>query len=203
MITLNIAHLYPNELNLYGENGNVKALKYVLGKKHINANIININEDDELHFADYDLVYIGSGRQIFLDKAKERLEPYKEDILNYIKEDKVFIITGNAISIFEFLGLYEVIHLEKRLEADVYANSSLCNGPVRGFQNTNYLIKGLRYIIFTLDNLNGNDFTPFEGFKHHNLYVTSFAGPIMARNLNLAAYMIDKAKERKKPQYYL
>ena len=30
-----IANLYPYELNLYGENGNIKALKYALEQKKL------------------------------------------------------------------------------------------------------------------------------------------------------------------------
>jgi len=41
-----IANLYPYELNLYGENGNLKALKYALEQKDIEVEITSINKED-------------------------------------------------------------------------------------------------------------------------------------------------------------
>ncbi len=203
MITINVGHLYPNELNLYGENGNIKALKYALEKYSVQVNVTNINESDPIDFNQYDFLYIGSGRPIFLRKAKERLKIYKEEILNYLNQDKFFLITGNALSIFDFLGLYEVLIPDSRIVADIIGTSSLCNGMIRGFQNTEYLIKNLNNIIFNLDNPNGNDFSPFEGFKYHNLYVTSLIGPLLARNPNLTEYFAKKLREQKKTSNYL
>ena len=63
---IKIAHLFPEELNLYGENGNIKALKFYLLKENITPKIININLDDELNMQDYDFIYIGSGRKKIL-----------------------------------------------------------------------------------------------------------------------------------------
>ena len=36
---IKIGHLYPYELDLYGENGNLKALKYALDKKELNVKL--------------------------------------------------------------------------------------------------------------------------------------------------------------------
>ena len=194
---INIAELYPNELNLYGENGNIKALKYALEKNNINYTITQINEDDELDFSKYDFIYMGSGRPEFLKIVKKRLIPYKEDILNYLKQDKIFLVTGNALSILDFLDLYEVISCEKRIVEDINATTSLCNGVIKGFQNTEYLIKNTDNLLFNLENSTGNNHTPFEGYKYHNLYVTSIIGPILARNENLTSYFIDLLETNK------
>ena len=194
---INIAELYPNELNLYGENGNIKALKYALEKNNINYTITQINEDYKLDFSKYDFIYMGSGRPEFLKIVKKRLIPYKEDILNYLKQDKIFLVTGNALSILNFLELYEVISCEKRIVEDIRATTSLCNGVIKGFQNTEYLIKNTDNLLFTFENSTGNNYTPFEGYKYHNLYVTSLIGPILARNENLVNYFIELLEANK------
>ena len=150
-MTINIAHLFPDILNLYGENGNLKALKYALENLKIKVNIENINEDSIIDFSKYDFIFIGSGRPEFLNIVKNRLEPYKDQILNYLKLDKIFLVTGNALSIFNFLRLYEIISPQKRIVEDINATTSLCNGTIKAFQNTEYLIKDNSSIIFNLE----------------------------------------------------
>ena len=72
-----IAHLYPEELCLYGENGNIKALVYALKEKGIDSSIINVSKGDKLELDTYDFIYIGSGLEKNLGRIKERLIPYK------------------------------------------------------------------------------------------------------------------------------
>ena len=108
-MTINIAHLFPDILNLYGENGNIKALKYALEKLNYQVSITNVTIEDKIEFPKYDFVYIGSGRSEYLKLAQQKLLEYKNDILSYIKKDKVMLVTGNALSLFEFLNLLYVM----------------------------------------------------------------------------------------------
>lgn len=194
---INIAHLFPYKLNLYGENGNIKALKYALESANIKVNIVNINDTEHLKFQDYDFVYIGSGRKQFLKQARESLLPYKDDILKYIKDNKVFLVTGNAISIFDFLDLYEIEEPEERVVSDVIATSALCGDYIRGFQNTEYLIKSTTKLIFNMEHGFGNNGTLIEGYNKNNFYATTIIGPILARNDKLTEYFIELLKENK------
>ena len=54
MIT--IAHLYPYELALYGENGNIKALTYELEKQNIKYKVILIDKETNLELEKYDFI---------------------------------------------------------------------------------------------------------------------------------------------------
>ena len=71
MIT--IAHLYPYELSLYGENGNIKALTYMLDKENIKYKVVLIDKEDKLELNKYDFIYFGSGRPKMLEDVKKRL----------------------------------------------------------------------------------------------------------------------------------
>ena len=188
MIT--IAHLYPYELALYGENGNIKALTYYLDKENIKYKVILIDKEDKLEFSKYDFIYIGSGQKKYLEDVKKRLLPYKEELENYIESDKILLVTGNAISIFTFLNKYDVEYCEKREVHDVDATTSLCKGNMKGFQNTEYLISTTKDILFNINEGVGNAKTLMEGFKYKNFYATSIIGPILARNDNLCNYFI-------------
>ena len=195
MIT--IAHLYPYELALYGENGNIKALTYYLDKENIKYKVVLIDKEDKLEFSKYDFIYIGSGRKRYLEDVKKRLLPYKEELENYIENDKILLATGNAISIFPFLNKYDVEYCEKREVHDVDATTSLCKGNMKGFQNTEYLISTTKDILFNINEGVGNNKTLMEGFKYKNFYATSIIGPILARNDNLCNYFIDLLKKNK------
>ena len=192
MIT--IAHLYPYELALYSENGNIKALTYYLDKENIKYKVVLIDKEDKLEFSKYDFIYIGSGRKKYLEDVKKRLLPYKEELENYIENDKILLATGNAISIFTFLNKYDVEYCEKREVHDVDATTSLCKGNMKGFQNTEYLISTTKDILFNINEGVGNAKTLMEGFKYKNFYATSIIGPILARNDNLCNYFINLLK---------
>ena len=50
---LNIAHLYGNLMNTYGDNGNILMLKYVAEKlgAHVTVDIVSLHDDfDENHY---------------------------------------------------------------------------------------------------------------------------------------------------------
>lgn len=194
---INIALLYPYELALYGENGNIKALIYALEKENIKYKITLIDKSDKIEFEKYDFIYLGSGRKKYLEDVKKRLLPYKEEILNYIENNKIMLVTGNAISIFDFLDLYEIKEYKDRQVYDVDATTSLCKGNIKGFQNTEYLINTTKNIIFNMNEGVGNNNTLMEGYQYKNFYATSIIGPLLARNDNLNNYFVELLKKNK------
>ena len=54
---INILHLYYDLLNLYGENGNIKALKKHLEEQNVKVNIEFLTLNDKIDFKRYDFVY--------------------------------------------------------------------------------------------------------------------------------------------------
>ena len=70
-----IANLYYDLLNLYGDSGNIKAIKKALESQKIKVEIINLSINDELDFEKYDFVTA-------LDEIKKQfeLEEYKKTI---------------------------------------------------------------------------------------------------------------------------
>ena len=59
---LNVAHLYGNLLNTYGDNGNILMMKYVgekLGAK-MTFDIVSVGDDFDKEL--YDIVFFGGGQ---------------------------------------------------------------------------------------------------------------------------------------------
>jgi len=61
--TIKIAHLYYDLMNLYGESGNVKALKKFIERQGIDVEIHFLTIDDKIDFKKYDFFYLGAGSE--------------------------------------------------------------------------------------------------------------------------------------------
>ena len=55
-----IAHLYPNELNLYGDSGNILCLQHRLSCRGFSREILTVGIGDRL--PDFDILFIGGGQ---------------------------------------------------------------------------------------------------------------------------------------------
>ncbi len=187
---IKIAHLYPELLTLYGENGNIKALTKELTKNKQKYSLTNINLEDEINFSEYDFIYIGSGRPKNLELVKNHLMKYEKDILTYINSHKILLATGNALSIFDFLNLYEIEKYPEFITADIKATTPLVKEEIKGFQNTEWLIKNCDNPFIDIIEGYGNSKTTKEGYYKNNFYVTSIIGPILARNPKLNNYFV-------------
>ena len=75
---IKIAHLYYDLMNLYGENGNIKALKTQLEAQDVSVKLSLLTIDDELDFKEYDIVYIGAGTEENQKLVLKHLLKYKE-----------------------------------------------------------------------------------------------------------------------------
>ena len=111
---IKIAHLYYDLMNLYGENGNIKALKTQLEAQDVSVKLSLLTIDDELDFKEYDIVYIGAGTEENQKLVLKHLLKYKEEIEIAIHQNKLFLITGNAIELF---GRYILTADKKKIKA--------------------------------------------------------------------------------------
>ena len=112
MPKIKIAHLYYDLMNLYGENGNVRALKRFIERQDIKCDIHFLTIGDKINFEDYDLFYIGMGSENSEMLVLEDIKQYKDDIKKAINKGKHFLITGNSMELF---GTY-IINIKKTLK---------------------------------------------------------------------------------------
>ena len=97
---IHIAHLYYDLMNLYGENGNIKALIYALKSQNIKVNLDKLTINDEIDFNKYDLIYIGCGTESNELIVLNDILKYKKDIKKYIENNKFILATGNSFELF-------------------------------------------------------------------------------------------------------
>ena len=199
-MTITIAYLYYDILNLYGESGNLKILKYALEKSGYKVIIKFVTVDDILEFDTYDLVYMGMGIPENFNIIIKHLKKYKKDIKSYIENNKVFISTGNSYELFgkyidldnnhiNTLGIFNFTSKiqDNRLVSEVSAKCKLFDEEIIGFLNTTTFNNNHKHSFLTY---NLNDKVINEGVLYKNFIGTYVVGPILARNPLLLEYVI-------------
>lgn len=193
-----IAHLYYDLLNLYGESGNVKALKRYLENQNIEVEVRNVTLFDNIKFEDYDFIYIGMGTENNLIIALEHLIQYRKDINKYIQEGGFLIATGNSLELFgqyivdkenkkypalDIFSYYSVF-AKKRIVCESIMKEPNLEMPIIGFQNRSSMIENNKKAwLRTIKNYKPESNPDIEeGVHFKNFYGTYLLGPILARN---------------------
>lgn len=204
-MNIKVAHLYYDLMNLYGESGNVKALKMQLEGQGIKTTIKFLTIDDDLNFKDYDIVYIGSGTENNQKIVLNHLLKYKKDIEGAIEKGVHFICTGNALELFgnviedvnnkkyTALGMFDfdVKQEEVRMVDEVLFKTDLINKYILGFQNQSGHIKSDILNLFDVVKGIGSYIgSKKEGIHYKNFYGTYVIGPILVRNPELLKYLV-------------
>ena len=187
-----IGHLYYDLMNLYGENGNIKVLEYHLKNQGINVEVKKLSLDDKIDFSGIDLIYIGCGTERNRDIVLKDLLKYKKEIKNCFNENKFFLITGNALSLF---GKYiEDLDNNKTKTLNIFDLHTKCEQTRTVKEvNTNctFLKDNLLGFINTSDNIYDKNNKLIEyGIYKNNFYGTYLLGPILARNPEFMEYFI-------------
>ena len=216
METIKIAHLYYDLLNLYGENGNVKALMKHL--EHHNVKVIThfLSVEDSIDFSKYDIFYIGSGNKEAFDIARKDLLKRKKEIQKVWK-DKTFIATGNGIDLFGkcFVTLdnkiekcldllqFEAQETDFRIVGESIAEHKSLKKEIIGFQNRFSVLKNVKDpSLFQM--IDGTGYAPKiteEGIITNNFLGTYLLGPILIRNPHLTEFIIKILLEKKELPY--
>ena len=97
---INILCLYSDIMNLYGDSFNYKILEYHLKEIDILCNITKLSINDNLDFTKYDVIFIGCGTEKYRELCLNHLLKYKDSLNKAINDNKFFLVTGNAISMF-------------------------------------------------------------------------------------------------------
>lgn len=207
---LNICHLYPDLLNVYGDMGNILVIKHRAEQRGIKVNLINVSIGDSFNGSNYDIVFFGGGQDYEQSiVSKDLIETKKEGIQDYIEQGKVFLsICGG----YQLLGKYYTTPDGEKLEGlgilDIYSvagdkrfigNTIIYNEEFNetyvGFENHSgrtYTgnLKPLGIVRVGYGN-NGED--KKEGCIYKNTYCTYFHGSLLSKNPELADRLITTA----------
>ncbi|MBE6161631.1 MAG: hypothetical protein E7158_05400 [Firmicutes bacterium] len=198
MKKIKIAHLYYDLMNLYGENGNIRALEKYLRAQKLTVEINNLTIGDKIDFDKYDIFYIGSGNDEAFELTLKDIKNYKANIEKNIN-DKMFIITGNALNLFgkiyikkkEIIPCLDILDFEskeirKRIVGEQFLRFKKNNCEIIGFENrSSKLVNVKEKYLFHVIQGSGT----YEGIIHKDFYGTYLLGPILVRNPYFTEYI--------------
>lgn len=216
---LKIINMYPEVLNLYGDKGNIIALKRRCEKLGINYELVDFNMDSDVKILeDGDIILLGGASDREQNILYEKMLSLK-DLLKDLIESGVGLLAvcggyqllgkayidakGNQIKGLEIFDFYT--RAEKgRLIGNVIIKNTLGLIPetVVGYENhggrTYHDMTPLGEVIVGFGN-NGKD--KKEGLVYKNLIGTYLHGPILPKNPHIADFLIKNSLKRKYPNY--
>ena len=214
---LNICHLYPDVLNLYGDGGNIRCLTQRLNWRGIEAKVTKMPIGDKTSLAGFDLVFIGGGQDFEQQVLLGDLHRGRGKELCAAIEDGVTVLA--ICGGYQMLGAYYETHDGQRCDfigaLDLYTvgakkrmignymfrcDDSLGGMTVVGFENHSGKtrlgpkVEALGTVLAGFGN-NGEDST--EGAHYKNVFGTYSHGPLLPKNPAFADLLILTALQRK------
>ncbi|MEA4922612.1 MAG: glutamine amidotransferase [Eubacteriaceae bacterium] len=212
---LNICHLYPDILNLYGDTGNIICMEQRLKWRGIDCSVTGLSVGEKMDAADYDVFFIGGGQDFEQDVLLADAEANKKaDIISAIDDEKVFLaicggyqILGNYYRTWDgqqmdFMGaldVYTVGH-EKRMIGNYMFTCDELSDRIVGFENHSgktYLGDGVKPIGSVLAGYGNNGEDGTEGAHFKNVYASYSHGPMLPKNPKFCDFLLGTALERK------
>ncbi len=212
MKTIRIAHLYYDLMNLYGENGNVLALRENFISQGVSCEVEKLTIGDEINLSKYDIGYIGSGSEFNENIVAQDIIKHKDDFKNAINNNKFIICTGNSIELFgnyierindsiiDCLGIFDFYAKEvhERIMGEQLVECDFLKEPLIGFQNRQCIMNNKENYLFSVINGHAENYkTKYEGIHYKNFIATYIIGPILIRNPQLTDYIVKTVLDKK------
>ena len=210
---LNIVHLYPDVMSLYGEYANIAVLRRHLEALGVTVTVKAVTCEDEPDFTGADFLYMGAGTERTQKYVLEKLLPHVDSLKAAVGAGAVVLFTGNAMEtlgtsvtdakgkVWPALGLAEfaTVETDRRDPVDVIAHTSLLDRPVVGFMNKCGLTHGVTAPMFDRLTLGfGNDAEKgAEGYGNGNVFATHLTGPVLVKNPHFTDLIIRRIFEAK------
>lgn len=210
----NIIHLYPKELNLYGDTGNILLLQHVLNLFGINSKVTQVGVGSSFPDA-IDFIMVGGGPDYLQEKIYDDFLSRKQFLQEYFQAGKPSLFVCGS---FQLLGKYYLDSNEKkipgvgifdfytespnnqksRIVGNIFMESAISDSKfsknVVGFENHNgrTFIKNINSFGYVSSKNFGNNTTDHtEGFIYKKTVGTYLHGPLLVKNPHLLKYLLE------------
>ncbi|MBN1049266.1 glutamine amidotransferase [Clostridium botulinum] len=211
---LNICHLYPDLLNVYGDVGNVLILKHRAEERGIKVNIINSSINDTIDKDEIDIIFFGGGQDYEQSIVSEDLNTIKKDsLISYVEEGKVLLAICGG---YQLLGKYYTAPNGEKINGLGVLNIYTEGGDTRFIGNTEIYNEACNQTYVGFENHSGrtyiNDHTPLgkcihgygnngedgnEGCIYKNTFCSYFHGSFLSKNPEFADKLLALALKNK------
>lgn len=211
---LNIAHLYPDLLNLYGDSGNILCLKKRCEWRGIDCAVTAFASGRDFALSSYDLIFIGGGQDREQKLVLSDLTPQKCAALdNAVQSGTVVLAVCGG---YQLLGCFYETAAGERLDFTGILDFYTCAGEKRlignyefktaekirviGFENHSgrtFLSSGAEPLGRVIKGCGNNGADKTEGARYKNTFCTYCHGPVLPKNPDFADMLIKTALERR------
>ena len=207
---IKVLHLYYDLLNLYGEQGNILALKRAFKNQNVEIEVDYLSVQDKIDFKKYDLVYLGSGSTENLLIALEDIKRHKKELKKYIESKKVLLATGNSYLLFgqkinnlDALGIFDYYAASSEKMAQESLMELYQEKDIIGFQNREFMVNNKKNHLFKVkEGLCDNLKSEYEGYHEYNFYGTFVIGPLLIRNPHFTNKLVKEIMEKNNLIYH-
>lgn len=211
--SLNIIHLYPDLLNLYGDKGNLASIEMRLKWRGIDANVITpTSRDREFDIDNADIIFLGGGSDKEQEIACEFLREKKDELKSYVESGGTLVaVCGGYTMLGEYyctadkkveaLGILDIYteYSDKRFIGNVVLETDLFEQKIVGFENRasktfigDYTPLGK--VVCGYGNIGDGG---YEGLIYKNVVASYLHGPLLPKNPMLCDYILSGAMKKK------
>ncbi|MCR5135756.1 MAG: glutamine amidotransferase [Oscillospiraceae bacterium] len=214
---LKICHLYPDVLNLYGDNGNIICLRERLRRRGIDCELQRVPIGEKADLSNADLVFIGGGQDFEQEVLLQDLRGGKAAELRAAIEDGVCVLAicggyqmlgayyethdGTRCDFIGALDLYTVGSPQRMIGNTVFQCTEECGGAeLIGFENHSgktRLGSGLKPLARVVVGHGNNGEDGFEGAHYKNVFGSYSHGPLLPKNPAFCDLLLRTALERR------
>lgn len=212
MRELVIAHLYPTEMNIYGDTGNVLALSRRLEWRGLPSRIEKIKVGDTFDLLQADIVVAGGGEDRAQMAVADDLASRSEDVHRAVSDGVVFLTVCGTYQLFcrrfithqghEIPGI-GVFDAETRGGGSRMIGNMVVDSPwgrLVGFENHSgrtFLDPGQGSLGRVTKGNGNNDSTTEEGAVSGNCFGTYLHGSVLPKNPSFADELLKRALRRR------
>lgn len=214
--TLVLGHLYPEQLNVYGDRGNIITLRQRCAWRGIELRIVPLGLNEPLDPQAYDMLFIGGGQDREQEEVARDLREIKVDGLRTaIESDVPVLAVCGGYQLFahyyrpaegpelQGVGIFDAwtIHRGKSVPRCV-GNVALRwgNSTLIGFENhggRTYLGPTAQPLGQVLAGHGNNSEDHMEGCVYRNVYGTYLHGSLLPKNPHLVDHLLTLALQRR------
>ncbi len=212
MIRVRIAHLYPEEMNIYGDTGNVIALVRRIEWRGMETRIDRVGLGEPYDFTDADLVIAGGGEDRSQMRVAADLRQRSGAIREAVADGTVFLTVCGTYQLFGHrfvahdgeeipgIGVFDAETLagDHRMIGNIVLDTPW--GRLVGFENhggRTHLADGQEPLGRVERGFGNNDTTFDEGAVTANVFGTYLHGSLLPKNPGFADLLLLRALRRR------